>query len=343
MKKNFKTIKDIVKENWLYILFMTVFLFASFYPVNYFIIIGGGISNIGNRVEVKDAYEEKGSLNISYVTELDGTLLTYGLSYIIPGWETQEISKYTYTSNESLKEIEFRDNLDLDVSSSNAIYYAYTLAGKPVELKSTKYYVYVTFEGYDTNLQVGDQILEVNGVKISEDLKFKDEINKANIGDNIKIKIIRDNKEEEIETPVYKSEKDDSKIIGIYLQVLNEYKTDPKVNIEFAKDEAGPSGGLITALSIYNKLTKKDITKGLTVAGTGTMEADGSIGQIGGIEYKLKGASKKADIFLVPEGENYEEAKTIKQKKKYKIKIIPVSSLEDAIEKLNKINKDDFK
>ena len=41
MKKNFKTIKDIVKENWLYILFMTVFLFASFYPVNYFIIIGG--------------------------------------------------------------------------------------------------------------------------------------------------------------------------------------------------------------------------------------------------------------------------------------------------------------
>ena len=343
MKKNFKTIKDIVKENWLYILFMTVFLFASFYPVNYFIIIGGGISNIGNRVEVKDAYEEKGSLNISYVTELDGTLLTYGLSYIIPGWETQEISKYTYTSNESLKEIEFRDNLDLDVSSSNAIYYAYTLAGKPVELKSTKYYVYVTFEGYDTNLQVGDQILEVNGVKISEDLKFKDEINKANIGDNIKIKIIRDNKEEEIETPVYKSEKDDSKIIGIYLQVLNEYKTDPKVNIEFAKDEAGPSGGLITALSIYNKLTKKDITKGLTVAGTGTMEADGSIGQIGGIEYKLKGASKKADIFLVPEGENYEEAKTIKQKKKYKIKIISVSSLEDAIEKLNKINKDDFK
>ena len=308
MKKNFKTIKDIVKENWLYILFMTVFLFASFYPVNYFIIIGGGISNIGNRVEVKDAYEEKGSLNISYVTELDGTLLTYGLSYIIPGWETQEISKYTYTSNESLKEIEFRDNLDLDVSSSNAIYYAYTLAGKPVELKSTKYYVYVTFEGYDTNLQVGDQILEVNGVKISEDLKFKDEINKANIGDNIKIKIIRDNKEEEIETPVYKSEKDDSKIIGIYLQELNEYKTDPKVNIEFAKDEAGPSGGLITALSIYNKLTKKDITKGLTVAGTGTMEADGSIGQIGGIEYKLKGAS-----------------------------------LEDAIEKLNKINKDDFK
>lgn len=343
MKKNFKTIKDIVKENWLYILFMTVFLFASFYPVNYFIIIGGGISNIGNRVEVKDAYEEKGSLNISYVTELDGTLLTYGLSYIIPGWETQEISKYTYTSNESLKEIEFRDNLDLDVSSSNAIYYAYTLAGKPVELKSTKYYVYVTFEGYDTNLQVGDQILEVNGVKISEDLKFKDEINKANIGDNIKIKIIRDNKEEEIETPVYKSEKDDSKIIGIYLQVLNEYKTDPKVNIEFAKDEAGPSGGLITALSIYNKLTKNDITKGLTVAGTGTMEADGSIGQIGGIEYKLKGASKKADIFLVPEGKNYEEAKAIKQKKKYKIKIIPVSSLEDAIEKLNKINKDDFK
>ena len=343
MKKTFKTIKDIVKENWLYILFMTVFLFASFYPVNYFIIIGGGISNIGNRVEVKDAYEEKGSLNISYVTELDGTLLTYGLSYIIPGWETQEISKYTYTSNESLKEIEFRDNLDLDVSSSNAIYYAYTLANKPIELTSTKYYVYATFEGYDTNLKVGDQLIEINGKKLEQNFKFKEEIDKFNVGDTIKIKLIRNNKEEVIDAPIFKSNKDGSKIIGIYLQSLNEYKTDPKVNIEFAKDEAGPSGGLITALSIYNKLTKNDITKGLTVAGTGTMEADGSIGQIGGIEYKLKGASKKADIFLVPEGKNYEEAKAIKQKKKYKIKIIPVSSLEDAIEKLNKINKDDFK
>ena len=221
MKKTFKTIKSIVKENWLYITFMTIFLFASFYPVNYFIIIGGGISNIGNRVEVKDAYEEKGSLNISYVTELDGTLLTYGLSYIIPSWDTQEISKYTYTSNESLKEIEFRDNLDLDVSSSNAIYYAYTLANKHIELTSTKYYVYVTFEGYDTNLLVGDQVLEINGVKLSEDLKFKDEINKVNIGDNIKVKIIRNNKEQVIETPVFKSQKDDSKIIGIYLKVLN--------------------------------------------------------------------------------------------------------------------------
>lgn len=341
MKNKFKTIKEIIKDNWLYITFMTIFIFVSFYPVNYFIIIGGGISNIGSRVEVEDAYKEKGSLNISYVTELDGTLLTYGLSYIIPSWETQEIGNFTYTSNESIKEIEFRDNLDLDVSSSNAIYYAYTLANKKVELTSTKYYVYATFEGYETNLQVGDQILEVNGVKLEEDSKFKDEINKTEVGDTVEVKIIRDKKEQTIEAPIFKSSKDDTKLLGIYLQLLNEYKTDPKVNIEFAKDEAGPSGGLITALSIYNKLTKKDITHGLTIAGTGTMEVDGSIGQIGGVEYKLKGAAKKADIFLVPEGQNYEEAKAIKQEKGYKIKIIPVSSLEDAVEKLNNLEKDD--
>ena len=231
--------------------------------------------------------------------------------------------------------------MDLDVSSSNAIYYAYTLANKPIKLTSTKYYVYATFEGYNTNLKVGDQLLEINGVKLEQDFKFKEEIEKLNVGDTIKIKLIRNNKEEVIETPIFKSNKDESKILGIYLQALNEYKTDPKVNIEFAKDEAGPSGGLITALSIYNKLIKKDITHGLTIAGTGTMEADGSIGQIGGVEYKLKGASKKADIFLVPEGKNYEEAKAIKQEKGYKIKIIPVSSLEDAIEKLNKLEKGD--
>jgi len=88
-------------------------------------------------------------------------------------------------------------------------------------------------------------------------------------------------------------------LVGVILTQVSEVKTDPKIEFHFSKSESGPSGGLMTALSIYNMLTEKDLTKGKTIVGTGTIELDGSIGSIGGVKYKLKGAvKKKAEIFF---------------------------------------------
>ena len=95
---------------------------------------------------------------------------------------------------------------------------------------------------------------------------------------------------------------------------------------------------MITTLDIYDKLTKDDLTNSYKIAGTGTIEADGSIGEIGGVKYKLAGAVKnKADIFLVPNGNNYEECVKLQKKNKYKIKIIGVSNIEEAVSKLEEL------
>ena len=91
--------------------------------------------------------------------------------------------------------------------------------------------------------------------------------------------------------------------------------------------------------NIYNKITKKDVTKGLKIAGTGEIDKDGNIGTIGGVKYKLLGAEKKhADIFLVPNGENYKECIKIKKERNLKIKVIGVSTFSEAVDKLNRIN-----
>ena len=88
----------------------------------------------------------------------------------------------------------------------------------------------------------------------------------------------------------------------------------------------------MTALTIYNYLVKEDITGGLDIAGTGTIEPDGSVGEISGIKYKLAGVVKeKMDIFIVPAGENYKEALKEKEKHNYDIKIVPVSTFEEAL------------
>ena len=89
------------------------------------------------------------------------------------------------------------------------------------------------------------------------------------------------------------------------------------------------------ALEIYNNLTDNDISKGRKIAGTGTIDENGNIGQISGVKYKLKGAYKEgATVFLVPSGENYEIAIKVAAEEKLNIEILEVSTLKDSIIKL---------
>jgi PDZ domain-containing protein len=102
-------------------------------------------------------------------------------------------------------------------------------------------------------------------------------------------------------------------------------------------NESGPSGGLMLALSIYNKLVSEDITRGLKIAGTGTIDVDGNVGEIGGVKYKLIGAVKnKAKVFLCPMG-NLEEAKAVAENYKYDIIVIGVASFDQALNELRNL------
>jgi PDZ domain-containing protein len=67
------------------------------------------------------------------------------------------------------------------------------------------------------------------------------------------------------------------------------------------KDTGGPSGGLVFALGIVEKLTSQDLLKGRIVAGTGTITESGKVGAIGGVDDKIIAAKKAgATLFLAP-------------------------------------------
>ena len=334
-KKLYEKIKDFIKSEYKFILFLVVFYVACIWPVNYYIVIGGGISDISSRVVVEDGYQSKGSFNLSYVSELKGTTLSYLLSYVMPHWKRVNMNDYKYTEDEDYLDIEFRNTLDLQYSNSNAIYYAYQLAGKPCRLVNTKLYVIVSFDDYRNPLEVGDEILKVNGKECSSLDDAQQELSKVE-GNEVSVTILRDGAEQEVTCKLY--EEDDRKILGVALQAVFSYDVDPKVEFQFEANESGPSAGLITTLSIYDQLTKKDLTKKLNIAGTGTIEADGSIGEIGEVEYKLLGAVQgDADVFLVPAGDNYKTCKKVAKEDNLDIKIIPVKTIEDAVEKLEEL------
>jgi PDZ domain-containing protein len=79
------------------------------------------------------------------------------------------------------------------------------------------------------------------------------------------------------------------------------------VDIEVA-DVGGPSAGLMLTLGIIDMVGDTDLTAGAVVAGTGTIDADGAVGPIGGIPLKMVAARDiGAELFLVP-ADNCEEA-----------------------------------
>ena len=332
MKKIFSYIVNTIIDEYKFIIALLLLFIIFEIPVNYYIVIGGGTSDVSSRIKVEDKFNSNGSFNISYVEELKGTVLTYLLSYIIPSWERESADDYKYNEKESIDDIEFRSDLDLLYSNGNATYWAYNLADKEIKKISSKIYIITVFDGYKTSLKIRDQILSIDGNIYDSVEEYKEYMQTLEENDVVTIKVLRNNKEKIIKSKLYRYK--DRLILGVGLQVVDEYETDPKVNIKFKSSESGPSGGLITTLEIYNQLTKKDLTKGQKIAGTGTIEKDGTIGEIGGVEYKILGASKaNTDVFLVPIG-NYKDAVKYKKKHNLKIKIIKVKNIEDAINKL---------
>ena len=134
LKKFYEKVKEFIKTEYKFILFLIVFVVICTWPVNYYIVIGGGISDISDRVVVENSDSSNGSFNLSYVSELKGTTLSYLLSYVMPHWKRVSMDDYKYTTDEDYQDIEFRSELDLLSSNSNAVYYAYQLADKPCEV-----------------------------------------------------------------------------------------------------------------------------------------------------------------------------------------------------------------
>jgi len=104
----------------------------------------------------------------------------------------------------------------------------------------------------------------------------------------------------------------------------------PEFDIDFTlQDVGGPSAGLMFTLGIIDKLTPEDLTGGGHVAGTGTIDPDGTVGPIGGIRQKLAGARNGgAELFLMPERHCAEAKGHVPDG----LTVVPVATLTDAVE-----------
>ncbi len=328
----FKRIYSFVKENLLYLILIFICLLISFVKLPYDVEMPGGLINLSDRVKVDNKkIPVSGSFNMAYVSVVQGSIPYIIVGLINDDWDVVK-NEENLLPNESISDANKRNKLYLEQSKNAAVVAALKEANIEYEIKNKVNNVLYIYKDAKTSLKVGDNITAINGKKVENISEIVDVVNKGKVGDKLKITVLRDKKEIETTTEVILLDKE--KKLGVVSLTTFDIESSKKIELDSTATESGSSGGLMMSLMVYSGLMEKDLTKGRRVVGTGTIEENGDVGEIGGIKYKIIGAANKGvDIFLVP-SDNYEEALNVMNEKNYKFKLVKVSTLKEAIQYL---------
>lgn len=146
-------------------------------------------------------------------------------------------------------------------------------------------------------LEPNDEILSLNGTQITGHGQLVNTIQEAN-GQPVDLRVRRNGDDQTFTIPVTQAE-DGTYQIGVYLDSEFVFPIDVEIHLQ---DVGGPSAGLIFTLALIDRMTEDSVTDGRHIAGTGTIDPDGTVGPIGGVQQKvMAAASAGATIFLAPE------------------------------------------
>ena len=315
---------EFLKENIKSILVIAIFVVVMNLNLPFSVYAPGGTIDISKRLN-KDS---KTSVNMTYVSFVEGKVPVLLLSLFLPNWDIVKNDDIKY-DNEEIADSLKRDRISLYESISNAKSVAYKYVNKPLKIEKTTYYVTYIISSSDTNLRIGDELISIDGRDFTPDI-VETYLNTLEEGAKVSIKVKNSDKEYTRYARLIKAS--DKTLIGVSYAKVNDYKDSLEYN--YKKSESGPSGGAMLTLALIQELSG-ETNNNKKICGTGTIDESGNIGEIGGVKYKMLGASKnKCDVFITPK-ENYEEAKTVKEKNKLKIELIEADNIEDLMEKLS--------
>jgi PDZ domain-containing protein len=198
------------------------------------------------------------------------------------------------------------------------------LTGKGAEVRSV-----VDGSPSDGRLRPGDIVVGIEGrdVKVSQDLSDVTRTRPA--GTTFELDVVRDDRRISVEVQSRAGVVEGAPGIGVSI-VTKDFEADLPFEVTFRdRDIGGPSAGLAYALAIYDMIESSDLAGGRTVGTTGTIDFDGVVGPVGGVEQKTEAAlDAGATVFLVPDGE-VDQVPQVEE-----LDVIGVETLADAIEAL---------
>ncbi|AXG38251.1 PDZ domain-containing protein [Enterococcus gilvus] len=318
-------------------------------PIPYYIEQPGETINLKELITVNDKKDEhKGSFSLTSVGIRRATVFTALRSKMEPFNEI--ISADELTGGASDDEYMQIQKFNMETSQNFAIEQALKLANKPYKMEYKGVYVLGVEKNsnFAGKINVGDTVTKADGKTFTSSEDFMKYVKSQKVGQEMKVTYVHNGETKEATEKLIKLPTDKKPGIGITLTDHTEIDSQEKVKVD-AGDIGGPSAGLMFTLEIYEQLIDKDLRHGEKIAGTGTINANGDVGRIGGIDKKVaSAAADKNKVFFAPDDEitkemkeaqpgiksNYQEAKAAAKKIDTEMKIVPVKTVKDALDYL---------
>ena len=283
-----------------------------------------------------ETFPTDGRLDLTTVSESGGPYGRLGLAEALRGWLDPDVavvpSKLLYPPGTSGDEVERLNQCDFAGSESAAT----VAALRQLELAVTPVVEVAAVEAgspADGELECGDAIVAVDGDQVRTPEDVVAAISSLAPGDEVELTVRRNGRNVEVPlTTASRTEDGRTRaVVGISVEVGY---TSP-VQVEYSLEGVGgPSAGLMFALGVVDKLTEDSLTGGAHIAGSGTIDGEGTVGAIGGIQQKLQGArGQGATVFLVP-ADNCQAASSAAPDG---LRLVEVTTLDSAVTALEAI------
>ncbi len=250
-------------------------------------------------VEGATTYPTTGRLDFTTVSVDGGPGVTITVYDVARAWlsDSEEVLRVddVFPPDSSQEEVEEEGAAEMAGSQSVATATALRAMGREVEQTVV---IADVFEGGPSRglLEQGDVLVSVGDAEASSSDAVRAAVQRTEPGDTVPVVVLREGEERTV--AVRTAESDRGTVIGVGLRLDYDLPVDVSLR---TGNVGGPSAGLMFSLAIYDVLTPGELTGGKEIAGTGTMEDDGTVGPIGGIRQKLVGAQAAgADFFLAP-------------------------------------------
>ncbi|WP_169526883.1 PDZ domain-containing protein [Sciscionella marina] len=275
-------------------------------------------------------YPTTGQLRMTTVSLTDNLSLFAAMGLWLGGREALAPREAYFPPGQSRQQVNQQNTQEFESSQSNAEVAALSYLHFPSKVFAN---TIVNGGPSDKKIKAGDQILAIGGKNVTTAKQVFDVMRKTKPGQSVDVKVTAQHggqpRDERIK--LGRNPQGDFGFLG--LTPTNRADVPFNIGIRL-NDVGGPSAGLIFALSIIDKLTPDQLTDGKTIAGTGEIDSEGRVGQIGGINFKLIAAKEQgASAFLVPAG-NCVEAKATAPDG---LQLVKVGSLSDAVTDLRKL------
>jgi Lon-like protease len=269
----------------------------------------------------------KGQLRMVTVSVISNVNLLDAVKGWISGEDAVVPRKLIYPEDKTEQEVEQENKQEFENSQTSAETAALKYLGYPVRVTVTQ----VTPDSAAVGkLQEGDIIDSVDGTQVTSTAKLLELVQAKPAGSTLRIGYTRGEQKATVDI-VTKAATDGTPRVGVNIKTVQPHPFDLRIKLDKI---GGPSAGMMFALGIIDKLKPEDLTHGKIIAGTGTIDDEGNVGQIGGITQKLYGARAAGTTYFLVPADNCAEAKTNVPSG---LTLVKVSTLQEATAALEAI------